>query len=49
MSFLAKFRGAVRMPKMFGLPPNFIVVAIFGGLIALIRGSAVAPFIYTIF
>jgi hypothetical protein len=29
--------------------PVFIVVALFGGLIVLSQGSAVAPFIYTLF
>jgi hypothetical protein len=29
--------------------PIFLVLFIFGGLIMLVKGSAVAPFIYTLF
>jgi hypothetical protein len=29
--------------------PVFVMMAIFGGLIVLTKGSAIAPFIYTIF
>jgi Family of unknown function (DUF5989) len=29
--------------------PIFIMMVIFGGLIVLTKGSAIAPFIYTIF
>jgi Family of unknown function (DUF5989) len=35
--------------KKWWLLPILIVVAIFGGLLVLAQGSAVAPFIYTIF
>jgi hypothetical protein len=31
------------------LAPIFIVLLIFGGLLVLAQGSAVAPFIYTVF
>ncbi|MED6311706.1 MAG: DUF5989 family protein, partial [Pseudomonadota bacterium] len=33
----------------FWLLPIFLVMLIFGGLIVLTQGSAVAPFIYTLF
>ena len=36
-------------PLMTALLPIIIVLALFGGLIVLTQGSAVAPFIYTIF
>lgn len=49
MSFLAGFRASMRMRKMFWLPPIFIAQVVFGGLVVLIQGSAVAPFLYTIF
>jgi|TARA_B100000953_G_scaffold156106_1_gene129171 hypothetical protein len=39
----------LRSRKKFWLLPAIIVVILFGGLIALSQGSAVAPFIYTIF
>ena len=39
----------LRVRKKFWLLPVFIVMALLGGLIVLTKGSAVAPFIYTIF
>lgn len=35
--------------KKFWLLPIFLVLGLLGGLIVLTQGSAVAPFIYTIF
>jgi len=35
--------------KKFWLLPIFILLIIFGGLIVLTQGTAVAPFIYTLF
>jgi hypothetical protein len=35
--------------KKFWLLPLMLVLLVFGGLIILAKGSAVAPFIYTIF
>ena len=35
--------------KKFWLLPVFIMVAVFGALLVLTQGSAVAPFIYTLF
>ena len=35
--------------KKYWLVPIFLVLFIFGGLIILVKGSAVAPFIYTLF
>jgi uncharacterized protein DUF5989 len=35
--------------KKFWLLPILLVLLVFGGLIALVQGSAVAPFIYTLF
>jgi hypothetical protein len=35
--------------KKFWLLPIFVVLGIFGGLIVLTKGTAVAPFIYTLF
>jgi hypothetical protein len=48
-SFLREFWAFVRVRKKFWLLPIFLVMAAFGGLIVLTKGSAVAPFIYTIF
>ena len=49
MSFLTELWAFMRARKKFWLLPIFIMMAIFGGLIVLTQGSAVAPFIYTIF
>lgn len=39
----------MRARKKFWLLPLLLVLLVFGGLIVLAKGSAVAPFIYTIF
>jgi len=39
----------LKVRKKFWLAPIFVVMALFGGLIVLSHGSAVAPFIYTLF
>ena len=49
MSFLAELWMFLRVRKKFWLLPILLVMVIFGGLIVLTKGSAVAPFIYTIF
>ena len=48
-SFLAEFWLFLRGRKKYWLLPIFIMMAIFGALIVLTQGSAIAPFIYTIF
>jgi len=35
--------------KKFWLLPILLMILVFGGLVVLTQGSAVAPFIYTIF
>ena len=49
MSFLIEFWKFLKVRKKFWLLPIIIVLALFGGLIILSQGSAIAPFIYTIF
>jgi hypothetical protein len=49
ISFLREFCSFLSVRKKFWLLPVFIMMAIFGGLIVLTKGSAVAPFIYTLF
>ena len=49
MSFLIEFWNFLKIRKKYWLFPIIIVLALFGGLIILSQGSAVAPFIYTIF
>jgi len=49
ISFLREFWQFMRVRKKFWLLPIIIVMVLFGGLIMLTQGSAVAPFIYTLF
>jgi len=49
MSFLKEFWRFIRVRKKFWLIPILLILALFGGLIVLSQGSAIAPFIYTIF
>lgn len=49
MSFLKELWAFMRARKKFWLLPIFIMIVVFGGLVVLTHGSAVAPFIYTIF
>jgi len=49
MSFIREFWGFLRQRKKYWLLPVFIMMAIFGGLIVLTKGSVIAPFLYTIF
>ena len=49
LSFLNEFWQFLRVRKKFWLFPIFLVMAVFGGLLVLAKGSAVAPFIYTLF
>ena len=49
MSFLQELWAYMSARKKFWLLPVFLVLFVFGGLIVLAKGSAIAPFIYTIF
>lgn len=49
MSFLRELWAFMRERKKFWLAPIVVMLAVFGGLIVLTQGSAVAPFIYTLF
>jgi hypothetical protein len=49
LSFLREFWMFLRVRKKYWLVPIFLVMMLFGGLIVLTHGSAIAPFIYTIF
>jgi hypothetical protein len=49
MDFLAELWRFMRVRKKFWLLPIFIVMVVFGGLVLLTKGSAVAPFVYTLF
>jgi len=49
MGFIREFWDFLRVRKKFWLLPLFLLLGVFGGLIVLAQGSAVAPFIYTLF
>ncbi len=49
MTFLTEIWGFLRTRKKFWLLPILILLALFGALVILVQGSAVAPFIYTLF
>ena len=39
----------MRVRKKYWMLPIFVMMMLFGGLIVLTQGSAIAPFMYTIF
>ncbi len=49
MEFLKEFMRFLSVRKKYWLLPIIIAIFLFGGLIILSQGTAVAPFIYTIF
>jgi hypothetical protein len=49
MSILSELWAFMRVRKKYWLAPILFMLLIFGGLIILAQGSAVAPFIYTLF
>ena len=49
MNLIKELWRFLRVRKKFWLLPIIIVLFLFGGLIVLTQGTAIAPFIYTIF
>jgi hypothetical protein len=49
MDFLKELFQFLKARKKFWLLPIILVMVLFGGLLILAQGSAVAPFIYTLF
>jgi hypothetical protein len=49
MDFLSELWRFLRVRKKFWLLPMLLMMLVFGGLVVLTKGSAVAPFIYTLF
>ena len=49
LSFLKEFFDFLKERKKYWLLPIIIVLGLFGIIIVLSQGSAIAPFIYTIF
>ncbi len=49
LELLRDLWGFMRMRKKFWLAPIIIIMLLLGSLLVLTQGSAVAPFIYTLF
>ena len=49
MSFIKEFWEFLKVRKKYWLLPILLVLLLFGGLIILSQGSAIAPFIYAVF
>ncbi len=49
LSFLKEFFAFIKARKNYYLIPVLIMLLVFGALIVLTKGTAVAPFIYTLF
>ena len=49
LEFVGELWRFIRVRKKFWLLPVMVMMALFGGAIVLTKGSAVAPFIYTLF
>lgn len=49
MSFLRELWMFMRVRKKFWMLPIILIMVLLGGLLVLAQGSAVAPFIYTLF
>ena len=49
MDIVREFWRFMRVRKKFWMLPLILVMILFGGLVMLSKGTAVAPFIYTIF
>jgi hypothetical protein len=49
VEFVTELWTFMRVRRKYWLIPVLLMMAVFGGLIVLAKGSAVAPFIYTLF
>lgn len=49
MSFISEIWQFLKVRKKFWLLPLIFMMLVLGGLLVLAQGSAVAPFIYTLF
>jgi hypothetical protein len=49
MAILGELWNFLRTRKTFWLAPIMVMLVVFGGMIVFVQGSAVAPFIYTLF
>jgi hypothetical protein len=49
MAFVLELWTFMRVRKKFWLIPVIVMMAVFGGLVVLSKGSVIAPFLYTLF
>lgn len=49
MAFVLELWAFMRVRKKFWMLPIMMMMAVFGGLVVLSKGSVIAPFIYTLF
>ncbi len=49
MSFIIEMWAFLRFRKKYWLVPLLLLLALFGAIIVLSQGTAIAPFIYTLF
>jgi hypothetical protein len=49
MAFLKELWAFLKVRKKFWLLPIVLMMVVFGGLVLIAQGSAVAPFIYALF
>ncbi len=49
MEFILEIINFIKVRKKYWLVPIILFLLMFGGIIVLTQGSAIAPFIYTIF
>jgi len=49
MTFVAELWDFIKTRKKYWLVPILVMAAVLGALVVLTKGSAVAPFIYTLF
>lgn len=49
MSFISEFYKFLKVRKKFWLAPMILILVLVGGLLVLAKGTAIAPFVYTLF
>jgi len=49
MSFLREFYRFLRARKKYWMVPTIVLLVLLGGLLVAVKGSAIAPFLYTLF
>jgi hypothetical protein len=49
MDFIREFLAFIQVRRKFWLAPLLVMMLLFGGLLVVTQGSAVGPFIYTLF